>query len=983
MIVKFDQFNTIEKPVFTLCDPGSVYQNGLLSKTVGILADTEAEEFVFNFNATSELNLRVNRIDRDSQEENDYVHRMFHEIKNRRLIFAENIGYFVITEVTDGYSGTKQYKDISAKSVDIELAQKMLPYIESGTYRFESDGTESNTGLMDIVISSLPLWTIGHVDREVTQRWRTFEDVYTSTNCLAFMLQNMQDAYECIFIFDITTRTIHVYDQTSYIHKTDIHITKDDLIDSLDIIENADDLYTAISVFGDEDITISAINPLGTSTIYDFSYYYSWMSDALREQVEKWQTYIDTQKQHYYDENLAYYQGLSTASDLEMEIQRIETQITMYSRCRDNIVAGSSDHIVNSYNDAIKDSGGTEIVIYDEITDTLAYIDELIAACNEQKGTTMAELDSVRDEMETHAETISAINRSVSIKSFFSDELQAELNCFVFEGSYTDEYVTITDPMTFSEQFQQMKTLYDRASVQLGKVSHPTQEFQVDAKSFIFVKEFQQWSEQLETGCLINVELDANDVAELFLSNITVNYDDHSVGMTFGNRYNKFDPKSLFNDMLGKISKSANTLELMKETLSPIKNGELDRLGEALLNSRNLTMDAALTSTDEDVVIDASGYTGRRILDDGTHDPKQVKLVSNRLVFTDDNWETCRVAIGEIIVDDGYSVYGINAEALLGQIIIGESMAISNQSGTLKFDDDGLIVTGNNNTVTIDPSGDSIISVKKGATDLLYLDSDGDLHISGDITATSGVIGGCEIDSSGNLKIKNANIAEKVTANNIDADGINAKNVTISGSITATSGTIGGCSINSEGQLRIPAANIDDLVVDNVTASSILVKDSSERTLLSASGNSVVIGGWNVDHNSLYSTWSDSSSRVFMCTGTASSYKIGGYTDKWYFGAGSSGGNGFGVSTSGKLYASGATISGSITASSGQIGDWEITSDGKLRGTTDNGHSIQLSPVGITGYYNSSYGNTGEQTYVNVTYKWEDILTAVYRSLNA
>lgn len=977
MIVRYDQLDRLEKPIFSLCNPGSVYQNGKLSKMVGILVDTEAEEIVFNFNATSELNLRVNMVDRDDAEENAYTARMFKDLMNRRLIFVEGIGYFVITEVKDGYSDMKQYKDINAKSVDIEISQKMLPYFEPGTYRFRGDSIGETIGLIDIIASSLPLWTVGHIDGAVSERWRTFEDVDTSTNCLSFMLQDMQDAYECIFIFDIITRTINIYDQTAYVDReeihTDIHITKDDFVNSLDVTENADDLYTAVSVFGDDDITIAAINPLGTTTIYDFSYYYDWMSDGLRENIEKWQASIEQFRDQYYEENLGYYEALTEISNLEMEVQRLDTQITMYSRCRDNIVAGSGDYVVNSYNEAIANSGGDVIVIEDEIEDTLAQIDSLIASCNEQKDTVMAELEACQTERDGHKEVIESIHRVVSINNYFSEEELDELSCYIFEGKYTDEYVTITDSMTFSERFQQMKILYDRAATQLTKCSRPTQEFSVDTNSFLFTKEFQSWSEQLVTGCLINVELDADDIAELFLSNITVNYDDRSMKMTFGNRYNRFDPKSLFNDMLGNISKSANTLELMKNTLDPLKNGELDKISETLSNSRNLTMDAALASTDEDVVIDASGYTGRRVIAEGTYDPRQVKLVSNRLVFTDDDWGTCRVAIGEIIIEDGSTVYGVNAEALLGQIIIGERMTIGNKDNTLTFNDSGLTVTGSKNSVVIDPSSSTIISVTKGTESLLYLDENGDLHISGDITATSGTIGGCAIDGNGNLQIKNVNIAEKLTADSIDADGINAENVTISGNITATRGTIGGCSINSEGQLRIPAANIDDLVVDNVAASSILVKDSSERPLLSASGNSVVIGGWKVDHNSLYSTWSDSSSRVFMCTGTASSYTIGGYTDEWYFGAGSSSGNGFGVSTSGKLYASGATISGSITASTGKIGDWEIK-DAKLYGATSSGHEVSLSPVGVVGYYEKSDG-----TFARVTVTWEQILTAALR----
>lgn len=681
MVVKYSSLNRMEKPKFTLCNPGSIYTDGLLSKVVGMLVDTEAEEIVFNFNATSELNLRINKVIREDAEENAHAYALYRAAQNRRLIFVEDIGYFMITGVEDGYDGHIHYKDISAKSVDVEIAQKMMPYIADGTYRFSTDETGENKGILETIVETLPLWTIARIDDAVANRWRTFEDVDTSLNCLSFMLQNIQDAFECIFVFDNIHRTISVYDQANYVHPTNIHITKDDLMNSLEVTENADDLYTAISVFGDDNITISAINPLGTNIIYDFTHYLDWMSDVLRTKVVAWQSDIEGKRDAYYDLNLQYYNKLTEISNLQMEIDKLDTQITMYSRCRDNIIAESSADIVPSYNEVIIENDGTEITIYEEIAETLAEIDNLIAVCTSTKENVQANMDAAQEEMGDIHNEILAIHNELAITQCFSEDEYAELSHYIFEGSYSDEYVTITDIMTYDEQFAQMKTLYDRAASQLQRVSRPTQEFSVDVENFIFIKDFEEWSEQLETGCLINVELDLNDVAALFLSNMTINYDDHSLSMTFGNRFNKFDPKSLYEDVLGQISKSANTLSYVKEILYPIKNGEFDSVKEALQTSRNLTMGQALASSNEEVIIDGSGYTGRRKRKDGTYDPRQVKLTGKNMVYTDDAWESCKVAIGELQFGDGNSAYGISAEAIIGDIVIGKNLRILDSNG--------------------------------------------------------------------------------------------------------------------------------------------------------------------------------------------------------------------------------------------------------------------------------------------------------------
>ena len=693
MYVRYDSLNRHEPLTMILCNPGSVYSesNFAPTKVIGILIDTSEEELCMNFNQVSELNFRVTRVHREDHDEDNHAYNLYKAIQPRRLIYVAGIGYFIISSIGEGYDDAgNHYKDIVASSIEMELQNRKIPYIADSTYRFLSDDANNTTGLLEMLVATIPLWTIGYVDNAVASKFRTFEDIDTSLNMHAFMIENMQDAYECIFVFDVIRRIINVYDQNNYVRQTDIHITKEDLIRSIDITENADNLYTAISVLGDENVTISAINPLGGNVIYNFDNYLDWMSDGLRTKVIAWQNAVESNKQSYYDMNLRYYTKLEQASNYHMELQKIAAQITMYRRCRDNIVAESSTDLVGSYNTVIVENGGTPIEVYEEIGQVLAEIDNLIALCEDTQEDTTTLLDAVNAELSTLKDSISAVHTSLSMTNYFFASEYEELCNYIYEGSYTDEYVVITDIMSYPEKFEQMKVLYDRAEITLEKASKPTQEFNIDVENFIFVKEFEHWSEQLETGCLINVELEQDEVALLFLSNITVNYDDHTLSMTFGNRFTKFDPKSLFEDVLGNISKSANTLNYIKDVLYPIKNGELNYMREALDASRNLTMQAALSSTDEEVIIDGSGYTGKKKLENGTYDPRQVKITGKSIVFTNDAWETCKVAIGEILLGDNETAYGVNAEVLIGDIIMGNNLHILDNEGN-----DLLTVTDN------------------------------------------------------------------------------------------------------------------------------------------------------------------------------------------------------------------------------------------------------------------------------------------------
>lgn len=990
MIVRYNQLNRLETPALTLCNPGSVYHNGELSNMVGVLTDHEAEEIIFNFNATSELNFRINKVDREDPDENAYVQRMYQSVQNRRLVFVEDIGYFMISNIDDGFDGVKHYKDVKAKSIDVELAQKIIPYIEDGTYPFMTDATTKNKGIFEIIVESLPLWTIDEVDETVASKWRTFTDLDSSLNCLSFLLQNCQDAFECIFVFDPIHRRISVYSQDNYVRRTNIHITKHDLVNSLDITENADDLYTAISVMGDGDVTVSAINPLGSNVIYNFDYYLSWMPKALGDKVSAWQDAVKAERSNYYTLNLGYFRQFEAVSTYELQIQDIDTQIKMYQRCRDNIVASSDTTSVEEYNEAITENGGEAIVISDQVDATIEHIDGLINACNKDKADVQIYLDGAKKKMDEYSASIKAITDRLAIKSCFTEEEYTELCLYIFEGNYTDEYVILTEGMSYEDKFEQMNILYDRAEAQLAKASAPTQQFNIDVENFLFSKEFEQWSEQLETGCLINVELEVDDVAALFLSNMTVNYDDHRLSMTFGNRFNKFDPKSLFDDVLGNITKTANTLTYIKDILYPIKNGEFDSLKEALATSRSLTMGQALSSVNEEVIIDGSGYTGRKKKSDGTYDEHQIKITGKNIVFTDDYWDTCKVAIGSLVLGDGSSAYGINAETILGDMIIGGGLKIFDKNGNelLSVIDDittrvsntegdftSLQQTINGFTFTVsDNSGDSAkLTLKSGNATLASttITMAGLVTFTDLSTAGSTTISGSNI-TTGTIDASKATITN-ISASNITSGTIDASKITVSNlsATNITSGTLDASKITvkslSASSITSGTLDASKVTVTNLSASSITSGTLSGGRIDGSSlaiQSGATIAGWNIDSNSIYSNSGTWASGTFMCTGSSGSYSIGGSgsLQNWVFGAGGK----FGVRKNGNVWCS------DIHATGGSIGGWTIENS-KLSGIYGSS-TVAISPVGVSGYYTKSDGSKAA-----ITATWDAILTAAVR----
>lgn len=724
MIVSFDSFNRFECPSFLLCNPGSMYRDdGTVSNAIGYLSDTSDEECVFNFNTTSELNFRLyNR------------GAMFDAVKNRRMLYVDGIGFFVITSVEAGLSSDGQYKDVVASSCEIELENKKIPvigeidldaaqasgsYIENNTYSFER--------LFEKVIGVCPLWKVGTIDEALRGKRRTFEDVDTDTNVLSFLLSDMQDAYECIFEFDIIKRIVNAYSQDSFVKQTDIHITTNDLISELEISENSDEIYTALTALGEDELGIQLVNPIGGNTIYNFDYYMDWMSYDLREKVKEWKDEIAEQlnpestKENFYklrhgyvdaegNRVKGYFELQQEASDKKAEIDRLSNQLYYYNQLYINITASTAEADIQEYNRKITEYGGSTddippVISPDsEISKIKSTITEYIDGCKEKKTQAEAERNELYSDggvLIVNEDKIRNIINTLKLTEFFTAEQQEELSFYIYEGTYNDEYVSVTEDMPWyspdgseASRLAQIETLYTRAEKQLAKISVPKCEYSADVENFVFQREFERWGKQLNAGCLINVELHEGDVAALFLSTIAINYHDKSLSLTFGNRFDRLDPKALYEDVLGNIRRTSNSLNYVKDILYPIKSGEFDAFREALASSRNLAKDAAINATNQDIIIDDTGLLGRRSVSNGEYDPKQLKLTNRNLVFTDDGWDTCKTALGEIALPDnsGETAYGINAELLVGNLIMASDLQIvdKNNNPVIRADEEGV-----------------------------------------------------------------------------------------------------------------------------------------------------------------------------------------------------------------------------------------------------------------------------------------------------
>ena len=83
------------------------------------------------------------------------------------------------------------------------------------------------------------------------------------------------------------------------------------------------------------------------------------------------------------------------------------------------------------------------------------------------------------------------------------------------------------------------------------------------------------------------------------------------------------------------------------------------------------------------------------------------------------------------------TAYGINGETIVGKLLVGEDLIISNNGSNLEFGGDGFVVKNDVNTVTIDPNAPSIFNIKKDGKNIFSLNDKGELVLIGNITASN------------------------------------------------------------------------------------------------------------------------------------------------------------------------------------------------------------------------------------------------------
>ena len=831
-----DFLNNLEKPIIYIAKKDKTF--------LGAVSIYDDLSLTFNLNAFQTASFKIYR------DINGKKYEHYDDFQEDRLIMIQGIGWYKI-HVETNIENTGISKNITANSLESTLCNKRLVDFQVNSDDFEDEKyartifynpTDLNKSLLHRVLNVAPNWSVGHVDQSIANKQRTFDiddsDVYS------FLINDVSEAFNCLFIFDTVNMTVNAYDLDNYGDDTNIFVSMENLAQSMTETIDENSIITCYRVVGGDNVEVAEINPNGTNKIYNFEYYLPEMEESIQNKViaynEKYQSLKLT------------YQSITDRMRQQLDvIQELYTRNPESAESTDWSLYGL--YMLQDKRDSYKNIDEVYCAQGMNKPDSFNY--NLYAKNKELLDSVQVELDKRQTEVESAEATYNSIKAEMTslqeqldMDKWFTKDEWKTLDTYVVEETYSNDNYSIADNTTDVELFDIEKQLYDVAWKGLSKKCRPQYQYKSTLSNVLTIPQFKGFLKYFQLGNFIRMATDYDTVIKLRLISFTVDYNDTSkIDVTFSDAIRVHGVCNDVASIISQANSAAMSFQFNKDQYDKSVNQSnfVEEMRKYGLDVANIPVKNQHQSWDE------TGMWFRQWNEQkNDFDPEQIKIINNQIVFSDDGFQSAKMAIGKIPIDkNGNTVYAVNAEAILGKLFLGEYLTLQNNSATYKFDDAGFIAKSGNNSVRIQPNNASeLFSIYKDNQKQVYINSDGDVEFAGILKSSSGVFGGLVsggsinigngmflVDSNGNMTAKSGTFGNNCTFKGT-LDGVKGN---FSGDITGASGTFGSVILNDSG-ISSPQFSIDlygnatftgNLIGNNIIGSTITGSNITGSTI--------------------------------------------------------------------------------------------------------------------------------------------------------
>ena len=808
MHLSFDIYNRIELPTLILCEIGKERLCSLF--TVNISMN-------LNYTNVSELRFKVpHTIDGEP-------YRYYDEVKELRLIYIKDIGYFQIYDIQEVSDGIVTYKECVAYSAESMLQSKRITNLE-GTYKLY-DLLKPEESLLGLLLTIAPDWKVGHIDGRVLNRTRTLniseKDVYS------MLVDDFYTSYSCIFVFDFDKYEINIYDAEKEYEDTEIFISYYNLLKKATVSVQTSDIITALRVYGADGVDISGINPSGTNVIYNVSYFKDRMSSGLQDALNAYSNKINSLKDSYSSLLIQYKNKNSELSNLKSNAPSYVVDFEYGNDGTAKVIPALNNQSGLSELEAlVKALEGVKAVrisqgniSYSDINSILITVKNMISSKKISISNTESTLSSLESQIKN-------INTQLKIENNFTGNEWNELNGYFRYNTLKEDSYVITDIMTQDEKQQVRQELYDYGNLVLSKSCIPKYNIDISAVNFLALYEYKKFHTEFKLGSTFTLEIKEGFFIKPILLGVSIDFSNLSnFTLRYGNKSkleNTFDFSAYKSSVNTTTSLSFDLVKIQamanqKDDVTKFINGSLDLAKNNIISGSGRV----------DINFNENGLRIKEYdYSTGLLKPQELWVTGKQIVFSNDNFTTASMALGEINAPGsiGGKVYGVVADAIVGRLIAGNNLHIENTNNSFILDETGATLNNANFTITkgttkilLDPSVG--FEITRGTEKQMGLDSSGNAYFKGAITGGSiNINNQFLVSSSGDITIKRGSININNGQFSVDSAGYvvcNDIHIRNSSSLNLGSGNTY-ARINSNGYLEARGANIrGDIYAEN------------------------------------------------------------------------------------------------------------------------------------------------------------------------
>lgn len=491
------------------------------------------------------------------------------------------------------------------------------------------------------------------IEEKTVTKYRFLE--HSSSFWYQYLKTTIQEAFNCYIFFDSYNKTISVYDKPSKQEWKGFHLDFDNLLTKVTKTQKISDLCTRLWIQSNN-VDITEVNPLGTSYIEDYSYFIEsgTMSNELKSALERYYVQIELLQEQW----------------LELKKQKDIASQWLTKRNSELVSINEQVKAKNALLTAYIKAGDNE--------EGQKRVAQELTELENQASAKLAEVDELKEQNDKLATEMQLIGKLMSKemcedsqgKIFTTEDLE-ELTDITIEQTYNDDYHTKA-PSLFKYVKELMK---DKARL--------TYDFTLEHKDFVKgIKHPKGWDWFVEVGG--RVEIEDKDIADsdglVTIYSFTYSPKDEKItSVDFSNNSAVIQAVNGLASIGKLVHNTANMTDYWKHTWV-----EADKATAIVSDIRKNGLDLAANivrggSTVNKISMSEAGL----FIIDAENENNQIYLGASLMAMTDDKWITSKTAV---------TTGGVLADSIVGRLILGEKLFISNEDGSFEILPNGLTI---------------------------------------------------------------------------------------------------------------------------------------------------------------------------------------------------------------------------------------------------------------------------------------------------